>query len=277
MCAAATLYIAFCTTIGGATAGDTVCPGLDAQHATVAERRAALDECAKAAGKTPLDYLLAEVASLTPRDPRTSQFGMLVEGWPIEELAAHTTHLLAVATSEQGANDASRIVAIRALLALPPDRRPPEATRFEPLVIEMSAVPSRMTYDKKEFSAAPGQVVRIKFHNADALEHNLLIVAPGAMAEMGVAGDRMGQTADGKLKEFVPDSPKVLAVMGIVAPGASQDFWFIAPSKPGTYPYVCTYPQHWRMMNGKLKVVQPAGAPTTVHTTTPAIPATDPR
>jgi len=30
--------------------------------------------------------------------------------------------------------------------------------------------------------------------------------------------------------------------------------WFIAPAKPGTYPLVCTYPGHWRMMNGKLKV-----------------------
>ena len=62
---------------------------------------------------------------------------------------------------------------------------------------------------------------------------------------------------DGKLKEFVPSSPKVLAVMGIVEPGKSQTFWFIAPQKPGTYPYVCTYPSHWRTMNGKMKVVAP--------------------
>jgi azurin len=27
----------------------------------------------------------------------------------------------------------------------------------------------------------------------------------------------------------------------------------------GEYPYVCTFPGHWRIMNGVLQVVQPAG------------------
>jgi azurin len=67
----------------------------------------------------------------------------------------------------------------------------------------------------------------------------------------------MGQTADGKAREFVPDSPKVLAVMGLVSPGRSKSMWFIAPIKPATYPYVCTYPSHWRTMNGKMKVTAP--------------------
>jgi azurin len=73
----------------------------------------------------------------------------------------------------------------------------------------------------------------------------------------------MGQSADGKVKEFVPDSPKVLVVMGLVAPGRSKSMWFIAPPKPATYPYVCTYPSHWRTMNGKMKVTAAPGAPST--------------
>src|SRR5690606_25570023 len=36
----------------------------------------------------------------------------------------------------------------------------------------------------------------------------------------------------------------------------SQRLSFEAPSKPGVYPYVCTYPGHWRRMYGALYVVE---------------------
>jgi uncharacterized protein len=29
---------------------------------------------------------------------------------------------------------------------------------------------------------------------------------------------------------------------------------FIAPSQPGEYPFICTVPGHWRIMNGKMIV-----------------------
>ncbi len=236
---------------------DSACPGLDAPSATTAERRAALDVCARESNKPALDYLLDASALLTPRDARASYYGDVVASWSADELVAALPRLTTMSRGEGGASDASRIVAVRAILSLPAERRPTEAAAFAPVSVDISTIPSRMAYDKKEFKVAPGQVVKINFHNPDALEHNLLIVAPGALAEIGVAGDRMGKTPDGRLKEFVPDSPKVLAVMGLVAAGASREFWFIAPSVAGTYPYVCTYPEHWRMMNGKLRVVEP--------------------
>ena len=256
MFAAAMLSLAIALT----GSSDTACPGLDAPSATTSERRAALDLCAREANKPALDYLLDASSRLTPRDARASYYGDVVSAWSVDELVAAVPRLIEMSRSASSASDATRIVAIRAILALPADKRPPEAAAFAPMSVDISTIPSRMAYDKKEFRVAPGQVVKVNFHNPDALEHNLLIVAPGALAEIGIAGDRMGQNPDGKLKEYVPDSVKVLAVMGIVAPGASREFWFIAPSVAGTYPYVCTYPQHWRMMNGKLKVVAPEKA-----------------
>ncbi len=249
--------VALCGAMTLARPHGDACPGLDQTGASLSERRVALVECARVAGKPALDYFLEHLATLNTRDPRLSSYGEVAESWPADELTAQGERLLAIAKGEGGASAASRIVVIRALLALPAQRRPAGTNAFEPHTVDLSAVPSRMTYDKKEITATSGSVVRVRFHNADALEHNMLIVAPGALAEMGLAGDRMGQVPEGKLKEFIPDSPKVLAVMGIVAPGASRDFWFIAPTSPGTYPYVCTYPQHWRMMNGKLKVTAP--------------------
>lgn len=249
------LSIALCTHDAGASH----CAGLDAPNATTAERRAALDACAAAAAVTPLEFFFSEASQLTNSNRRAANLGDVGAVWSPQELANEQVvgRLLAMARGEGGATSGAQIVAARALLAIPPESLPKGFTQLTPLTIELSAVPSKMAYDKKDFSVAPGQVVHINFHNPDALEHNLIIVAPGSLAEMGVAGDRMGQSPDGKLKEFVPDSSKVLAVMGLVAPGRSQDFWFVAPMKPATYPFVCTYPSHWRTMNGKMKVVAP--------------------
>ena len=36
-------------------------------------------------------------------------------------------------------------------------------------------------------------------------------------------------------------------------------FQFRAPAQAGQYPYVCTFPAHWRIMNGMLNVVAPQG------------------
>ncbi len=269
MIAALCLSIALCAHDASASR----CAGIDALAATTTQRRAALDACAAAAAVTPIEFFLSEASQLTIADRRAANLGDVAAAWSAQELASEpiARRLIAMANAEGGATSGAQIVAARALLAIPPDLLPKGFTQLVPLTIELTAVPSKMAYDRKDFSVAPGQVVHIIFHNPDALEHNLIIVAPGALAEMGVAGDRMGQATDGKLKEFVPDSPKVLAVMGLVAPGKSQDFWFVAPTKPATYPFVCTYPSHWRTMNGKMKVVAPvASAPQ------PAPPAPQP-
>ncbi len=236
------------------------CAGIDALDATTAQRRAALDACAAAAAVTPIEFLISEASQLTICDRRSSNLGDIAAAWSSQELAREPqfARLTAMARGDGGASSGAQIVAVRALLAIPAELLPKGSTQPTPLTIELTAVPSKMAYDRKDFLVAPGQVVHINFHNPDSLEHNLIIVAPGSLAEMGVAGDRMGQSTDGKLKEFVPDSPKVLAVMGLVAPGKSQEFWFVAPTKPATYPFVCTYPSHWRTMNGKMKVIAPA-------------------
>jgi azurin len=111
-----------------------------------------------------------------------------------------------------------------------------------------------MQYDIKEIKTKPGEILEIVLKNTDTMQHNLLITMPGKMSEVGVAADKMGETPEGKACQFVPDMPSVLAVMGLVDPGKTGGLFYVVPKKPGTYQYVCTYPGHWRMMNGKLKV-----------------------
>lgn len=86
------------------------------------------------------------------------------------------------------------------------DKRPADLLPIEQVTVEISTLPSQMAYDRKEFTVAPSSLVHLILHNPDALEHNFLLVSPNALAEIGLAGDRMGQTPEGKVKEFVPTS-----------------------------------------------------------------------
>ncbi len=53
--------------------------------------------------------------------------------------------------------------------------------------------------------------------------------------------------------------PQVLFSTKLVEPGETVRFQFRAPTAAGDYPYLCTFPAHWRVMNGILHVVQPQG------------------
>ena len=238
------------------------CAGLDSATASQSERRSAIDACATEAKQTPMEYFLERVKQLRMHDSRSESYGDIIAAWNPAELSqpAIVAQLFALYKNEGTSADA-RVIALRAIAALPASKRPTEMLSIEQGTVEISTITSQMAYDRKEFTVAPGCLVHLTLHNPDALEHNFLLVAPNALAEIGLAGDRMGQTPEGKVKEFVPDSKKVLAVLGLVAPGKSKSLWFIAPSKPATYPYVCTYPSHWRTMNGKMKVVAQVIAP----------------
>lgn len=147
-----------------------------------------------------------------------------------------------------------RAAAARALCTLPAEKRPVERRTLQPVDLKLTCRPGLMAWDPKEFTAAPNTLVRMRMDNPDSMQHNLLVVAPGALSEIGVAAEKMGEGLEGKKRQFVPDNPKVLFVMGLVAPGQSGELWFFTPAKPGTYVLVCTYPGHYRMMNAKLKV-----------------------
>ena len=58
-------------------------------------------------------------------------------------------------------------------------------------------------------------------------------------------------------RSYVPASDKILRRRaGCCSRARSQKLGFTAPAKPGVYPYVCTYPGHWRRMYGALYVVE---------------------
>ena len=105
-----------------------------------------------------------------------------------------------------------------------------------------------------EFTVAPGQTVQIILENTDAMQHNLVITKPGMKEKVGKAGDAMMKDEKGAEKNYVPNLPEVLYAMPLVNPGQSYKLTFKAPAKTGDYPYVCTFPGHWTLMNGMMHV-----------------------
>src|SRR5207244_10411191 len=61
--------------------------------------------------------------------------------------------------------------------------------------------------------------------------------------------------ADAFNQRYVPKSSKILHATALLQPGATERLQFTAPKKPGEYPYICTFPGHWRLMYGMMHVV----------------------
>jgi putative heme-binding domain-containing protein len=88
------------------------------------------------------------------------------------------------------------------------------------------------------------------------MPHNFVIVQPGALEEVGTLAEAQATQPGAADRQYVPDSKKILLASKLLQPRDSQKLSFTAPSQPGVYPYVCTYPGHWRRMFGALYVVE---------------------
>ena len=71
---------------------------------------------------------------------------------------------------------------------------------------------------------------------------------------VGALADAMLTDPDALKKNYVPESEDIIASTKLVNPGGVDKIEFEAPSEPGDYPYICTFPGHWRLMQGIIKV-----------------------
>ncbi len=124
----------------------------------------------------------------------------------------------------------------------------------DPGTLRVQAVPNQMLFAPTELRVIAGQPVRLVFENPDLMAQNFVLVAPGADEAVGLLADRMAGESDGAAKSFVPASPQVLHFTPLVDPGKRAELAFTAPATPGRYPYLCTFPGHWRVMRGVLIV-----------------------
>ena len=129
-------------------------------------------------------------------------------------------------------------------------------------VIAIGTVPHRMIFDKELIAVEAGKPVEFRFSNTDAMPHNFAIAVPGSLQEVGELGEATGRDADAEARHYIPVSDKILLASRLLQPGQNQALSFEVPKQPGIYPYVCTYPGHWRRMYGALYVVAESRAVT---------------
>jgi putative heme-binding domain-containing protein len=123
-------------------------------------------------------------------------------------------------------------------------------------IFTIRTIREQMLYDKTLLVVEPGKPVQITLVNEDAMPHNIAIVSPGALEEIGQASEKMPPEPDAEGRLYVPNSPKVLHASKMADPGQQLRLSFTAPDEPGDYEYVCTFPGHWRRMTGVLAVTK---------------------
>ncbi len=106
----------------------------------------------------------------------------------------------------------------------------------------------------RELRVKAGAQVRLIFENPDLMTHNWVLVDVGSANEVGALADLMAADPNGMAKGYLPVSKKILHATPLVNPKAKAELNFTAPTVPGRYPYLCTFPGHWRIMRGELVV-----------------------
>ncbi len=125
-------------------------------------------------------------------------------------------------------------------------------------IVTLRPVPHQMLFDLEEFTVRAGGPVEITFENTDVMPHNVVVTRPGALEEVGRAADAEAERnpAGAEASAYVPKTPLVLFRTGLVQPGETEVLRFDAPRDPGLYPFVCTFPGHWILMKGTMRVIE---------------------
>lgn len=111
-----------------------------------------------------------------------------------------------------------------------------------------------MRFDKVLLQAKAGSTIKIVFENPDFMQHNFVLIKPNTLDKVGEAVDKMIQDPNGAKLSYIPKIPEVIQSTPLVNPQGKFTLTFKVPTLPGDYPYICTFPGHWRIMKGVMKV-----------------------
>jgi azurin len=145
------------------------------------------------------------------------------------------------------------ILADLAALANPPRPNPfrggiPDA---RPIRVEAG---KNLTFATRSITVKAGEPIKLTFMNPDVVPHNWVLLKPGSLAQVGELVNKIVSDPDAANRHYVPESDDVLVYSDIVPAGQDFSIFFRAPKEPGRYPYLCSFPGHWMVMNGQMIV-----------------------
>jgi azurin len=127
-------------------------------------------------------------------------------------------------------------------------------------VIELKPHASNpLGYDKTDLTVKAGQKVKLTLNNTGSIApqpHNFLLIKPGKDQVVGNQANAMLTDPQAMAKHYIPDAAKddIIAHTKLVQPNGTDTVEFTAPTEPGDYPYLCTFPGHWLLMKGVMHV-----------------------
>ncbi len=115
----------------------------------------------------------------------------------------------------------------------------------------------QMKWDVSTIQAKPGEQIHVVLKSVGsmpkaAMAHNFVLLKEGVNPQ-----DVSNAAMTARDTDFIPASmkDKILAHTGLAGGGETVEVTFKAPTKPGTYPYLCTFPGHYAVgMKGDLIV-----------------------
>lgn len=145
----------------------------------------------------------------------------------------------------------SSLVTLALLAASLPSMAAPEGR-----LIELTGN-DQMKYNMATIAAKPGEVLHVRIKSIGtipkaAMGHNFVLLAKGTDAKAFT-----NAAANAYSTGYIPAElkAKVLASTTIVGPGESADVTFKAPTVPGSYTFLCSFPGHFLAgMKGMLVV-----------------------
>lgn len=107
-----------------------------------------------------------------------------------------------------------------------------------------------LSYDITEIRAKAGATITIRYENTSNMPHNIVFVKERSdIQPVGVAA------LQARDNDYIPQDEslqeRMIGYTALAKPGDTVDVTFTVPP-PGTYPYICTYPGHFTMMQGDL-------------------------
>ena len=132
------------------------------------------------------------------------------------------------------------------------EHEPDRPSGMQALLLQAEA--NTLKFIQDTLTVRAGQWVELTFENLDVMAHNVVIGRPGSLEAIGQAADALASSPDGSNQDYIPQLESVVAAAPLITAGEQTVVTFQVPDAPGDYPFVCTFPGHWRVMNGILRV-----------------------
>ena len=119
-------------------------------------------------------------------------------------------------------------------------------------VLKINAVEG-LKFDQPSLEAKADKPIAIIVANPDLLQHNFVLGKPGSLQRLGTAADKLITAPNAIEIGYVPQTEEVIVATSLLDPGTTATLKVKALPK-GDYPFLCTFPGHWRIMQGVLNV-----------------------